>query len=85
MLWDAGQQRIGRESRDRLAERFVAARDAARDTLVWSRQVKPDGAWRLPSYVRSDAPAPLRSPAERDRALLQLGLAYPGMVRRGDS
>ena len=88
MLWDAGQQRIARESRDRLAERVVAARDAGLEVLVATGRAKPVGTWRQPSYiaVKSEpAPQPVRSPAVRDMALAQLGLMYPGMVRRGDS
>ncbi len=82
MLWDAGQQRTGRESRDRLAERFFAARDAALDAMVATGQAKPmNGVWRLPAYARAAAPEPLRSPAERDLALASLGARFPGMVR----
>jgi len=81
MLWDAGQQRIGRESRERLVERFTAARDAHLDVLVTTGSAKARGTWRLPAYARSDQPQELRSPAERDRALLQLGIMFPGIVR----
>jgi hypothetical protein len=81
MLWEAGQERITREGRERLAERFAAARDAHLDVLVSTGAVKARGAWRLPAYARSEAPQELRSPAERDRALLRLGMMFPGMVR----
>ena len=84
MLWDAGQRRIAREQRERLAELFTASRDAALDVLVSTGQAKAKGAWRRPHYLTSDA-QPSRSPETRDRALASLALMFPGVVRRGDS
>lgn len=83
MLWRAGQARVAREGRERLAERFIAGRDAALDVLVSTGQAKPRTTWRLPSYV--DVPEPSRSPAVRDAALAKLGTMIPGLVRRTDS
>jgi hypothetical protein len=85
MLWNAGQARVAREGRERLTELFVAFRDADLDVLVNTGQAKPKGTWRLPSYVRSEAPAPLRSPAIRDKELARIGAMFPGMVRKADS
>jgi hypothetical protein len=86
MLWDAGQARVVREERARLAEMFAAVRDAQLDVLVSTRQAKPIGAWRLPSYVDArPAVRPVHTPAERDAVLAKLGVLVPGMVRRRDS
>ena len=81
MLWRAGQERVGRESRARLTELFTAARDAAMDVGVTTGQLKPQGTWRLPSYVRAEPRQVLRSPAARDAALAKLGVMFPGIVR----
>lgn len=85
VLWKAGQQRVTRESRERLTELFVASRDAGLDVLVSTGQAKSVGTWRQPPYVRSSAPQPLRSPAGRDATLARLSVLYPGIVRRSDS
>lgn len=85
MLWDAGQRRMARESRERRTELFVAFRDAGLDVLVSSGQAKPKGAWRLPPYARPESMQSVRSPAARDITLAKLGMMYPGMVRRTDS
>lgn len=91
MLWNAGQKRISREGRDRLAELFVAARDAAVDVLVTTGQAKPKGKWRRPSYIESETRSETRSetPAissgprpERDAMLAQLSAMFPSSVRR---
>ena len=81
MLWTAGQERIGRERTARLAELFVAARDAALDVGVSTGRLKPVGRWRQPSYIAETVIAPIRSPAVRDITLAQLGAEFPGMVR----
>jgi hypothetical protein len=85
MLWKAGQTRLEQEQRARLAEHFVASRDAALDVMVATGQAKSRGAWRLPSYVRGDSPARTGSPVQRDAILAKLGVMFPGMVRRSDS
>jgi hypothetical protein len=86
MLWNAGQKRIAREGRDRLAELFVAARDAGMDVLVRSGQAKPKGTWRAPSYIQPDQaaqrPAAPTGLADRDAMLAQLGTMFPSSVRR---
>lgn len=83
-LWDAGQRRTSRESRERRTDLFVASRDAGLDVLVNTGQAKPKGAWTLPPYARAEAAPPVRSPAARDVALAKLAMMYPGMVRRSD-
>jgi hypothetical protein len=84
MLWDEGQKRLARERRDRLAELFVAARDAELDVMVRTGQAKPRGPWSLPAYAAPPRAEVRRSPADRDRALAALGVMYPGIVRRAD-
>jgi len=85
MLWDAGQERIAREGRERLAELYVGVRDGyvagrvAGGASKWS-----GGGEHVPSYARSDVPVQ-RSPAVRDSTLAKLGAMFPGMVRRADS
>ena len=81
MLWEAGQRRLARERRERLAELFTAFRDAALDVLVSTGQAKPRGTWRLPAYARPERVEAVRTPAERDRALARLGALIPGSVR----
>jgi hypothetical protein len=83
MLWNAGQRRISREGRDRLAELFVTARDAGMEVLVRSGQAKPKGTWRLPSYVQADGPQrPANPTADRDAMLAKLAGMFPDAVRR---
>jgi len=85
VLWDAGQQRLAREGRERLAELYVGVRDGIVAADVATGRAKTRGDIR-PSYVRGDdRPEPLRTPAQRDMALASLAAAFPGMVRRGDS
>jgi len=86
MLWTAGHERMTRERDDRLAELFVAARDAEMDVGVTTGHLKPVGSWKLPSYiVTTDEPPVIRSPAVRDAALMKLNAMFPGIVRRADS
>jgi hypothetical protein len=84
MLWNAGQKRVSRQGRDRLAELFVAARDAAMDVLVSTGQATPKGTWRRPSYIESEAPQrpAAKTTADRDAMLAQLSAAFPNSVRR---
>ena len=85
MLWTAGQERMARERTARLAELFTAARDAAMDVGVSTGRLKPVGKWRQPSYIAEVSVASIRSPGVRDITLAQLGVMFPGMVRRVDS
>jgi hypothetical protein len=82
VLWDAGQQRTVREGRERLAELYVGVRDGYVAGRVAAGASTWKGGEHVPSYTRSERPTPVRSPAERDMTLAQLGLMYPGMVRR---
>jgi hypothetical protein len=83
MLWNAGQTRVSREGHDRLAELFVAARDAALDVLVSTGQAKPKGTWSRPPYIEATPPPPPRTAAlaDRDAMLAQLGAMFPGARR----
>jgi hypothetical protein len=86
MLWDAGQQRVARESRERLTELYVGVRDGYVAGNVTVGRAKWKGGDGTPSYARRPAGPPVRrSPAIRDMALAQLAEAFPGMVQRGDS
>jgi hypothetical protein len=85
MLWQAGQERIGRERNVRLAESFTAARDAAMEVLVATGQAKPVGSWKQPPYIRAAKGPVVRGPATRDAALAKLGAMFPGIVKRLDS
>lgn len=79
MLWAAGQERVARERRSRMAELFAAARDAALDVGVATGQLKPKGSWHLPPYI--DSPEQ-RTDATR-RGLAQLMADFPGNVAPG--
>lgn len=85
MFWQAGQARIARESRDRLIELYVGARDGYLAGEVALRRAKLRGSAE-PSYVRraQAETTTRRSPAVRDRALAKLATMFPGMVSRGD-
>jgi hypothetical protein len=80
MLWDAGQRRMTRESRERLTELYVGVRDGyvAGNVATGKVKAKRDVT---PSYARSPRPAIARSPAVRDAALARLAEAYPGIVK----
>ena len=87
MLWDAGQARQARESRDRLVELYVGVRDGYVSANVTLNRAKFRGGYQVPRYVRkaSGEELVLRSPEARDQELAKLGAMFPGMVRRGDS
>lgn len=87
MLWDAGQARQARESRDRLVELYVGVRDGYVAGNVATGRARFKGGHQTPRYVKGAEGEELvrRSPAQRDQALAQLGAMFPGMVRRGDS
>lgn len=84
MLWDAGQQRVLREGRERLAELYVGVRDGYVAANVALKRATAKGDI-TPSYARAPEPEVQRSPAIRDAALARLGEMYPGMVVRGVS
>jgi len=85
MLWDAGQERIAREGRERLAELYVGVRDGyVAGRVAGGASTWKGGGEHVPSYARSDVPVQ-RSPAVRDSTLAKLGAMFPGMVRRADS
>ena len=87
MLWDAGQARQARESRDRLVELYVGVRDGYVSAEVQLQRTKFRGGYQVPGYVKRASGEELvqRSPEARDRELAKLGAMFPGMVRRGDS
>ena len=85
MLWNAGQARIARESRDRLVELYVGVRDGHVASEVSLGRAKWKGGAQAPRYVRGSEEPVERSPEIRDRALAELGAMFPGMVRRADS
>ena len=83
MLWDAGQERINREAKARLVERYVTGRDAYVGAQVALGRAKTNGVAYSPAYVRSEAPAP--SAAAQRATLGRIGRMFPGAVRRRDS
>lgn len=54
--WDAGQRRVAREARDRLAAGYLSTRDALFSMLVSSGLVKATGD-HVPKYAQPDRPA----------------------------
>ena len=79
MLWNAGQERLGREQRDRLGELYIGVRDGQMAALIDSGQAKAKGDPR-PSYIRGESPS--RESAAAYRATLRrLGAMFPGSVR----
>ena len=87
MLWDAGQARQARESRDRLVELYVGVRDGYVSGEVRSAGRSSAAATRC--RATSSGPAATSSSCARRRRateeLAKLGAMFPGMVRRGDS
>jgi hypothetical protein len=80
MLWDAGQQRVTREGRERLAELYVGVRDGylAGEVAIGRAKVRGDA---LPAYARG--PELVRDPAARTATLARLAAMFPGAVREG--
>ena len=79
MLWTAGQERVARESRNRLTELFVAARDADLDVGVSTGRLTTKGAWHQPSYL----PEPDAGQRASGRGLRQLIADFPSNVAPG--
>ena len=83
MLWTAGQERLGRESRDRLTELYVTGRDAYIGAQVALGRAKTSGGAFRPGYAGDEAP---RATVEAQWATLgRISRMFPGAVRRGDS
>lgn len=80
MLWAAGQKRVGREGRERLAELYVGVRDGYVAGNVATGKAKARGAAHVPSYVRPDAE---QRQAMAKRGLGQLLRDFPGNVATG--
>jgi hypothetical protein len=80
MLWTAGQDRMARERTDRLAELFVAARDADLDVGVSTGRLTARGAWSQPSYLSNPDGQRQTNP---NRGLRQLMADFPGNVAPG--
>jgi hypothetical protein len=82
MLWDAGQQRVARESRERLTELYVGVRDGyvSGNVAIGKAEAQRD---TTPAYARGQRVTPS---AEAQRATLaRLGAMFPGSIARGDS
>lgn len=75
MLWAAGQKRVGREGRERLAELYVGVRDGYVAGNVATGKAKARGSAHVPSYVRPDA-----EQRRLGRGLSQLLRDFPGNV-----
>jgi hypothetical protein len=77
MLWDAGQERVTRESRDRRAEMYEAARDGYVAGNVAAGKVKWSGRGEhLPHYVSPEQ--------QRARGIAQLARDLGGQFVRGE-
>ena len=66
MLWTAGQRRVEREGRERLAELYVGVRDGYVAGNVATGKAKARGSAHIPAYVQPDR--------EQRRALARRGL-----------
>jgi hypothetical protein len=75
-LWDAGQRRVVREGRERLAELYVGVRDGYVAGNVATGKARWSGGDHIPSYVR-----PERSSS--GRGLAQLMRDFPGNIAPG--
>ena len=73
MLWEAGQTRLRNESRDRLAERYVATRDAWLSAEVIIGRAKMRRGDHVPEYATRPRP---------QKGLAQLLSEVPGAVDR---
>ena len=80
MLWKAGQSRVAREGRERLAELYVGVRDGYVAGNVATGKAKARGSAHIPSYVRPDAE---QRRAMAKRGLAQLARDFPGNVATG--
>lgn len=80
MLWTAGQKRVAREGRERLAELYVGVRDGYVAGNVATGKAKPRGSAHVPAYVRPDAE---QRRAMASRGLAQLRRDFPGNVALG--
>lgn len=76
MLWEAGQNRLRNEGRDRLAERYVATRDAWLSAEVLIGRAKVRRGDHVPEYATAPKPK---------KGLAQLLRETPGAVDRGDT
>jgi hypothetical protein len=83
VLWDAGQERQVRESRVRLTQLYIGARDGYVAGNVAIGRAKAAGNI-TPSYARETAPPP--SPERQAATIARLASLFPGaIVRRSDS
>ncbi len=82
MFWAAGQQRMERESRNRLTELYVGVRDGVQQSLLRTVAVTVDRLpdLTLPSYVQPD---PVHRRVSAARGLAQLMRDFPSSVSRG--
>ena len=81
MLWDAGQERVGREARERLAAIFTGVRDGYLFAQVASGRSTWSGPAPRPSYLADAREAP--SAAAQAMTLARLARQFPGAVVRG--
>lgn len=80
MLWTAGQRRVAREGRVRLAELYVGVRDGYVAGNVAVGKAKAHGGAHIPSYLRPDAEA---RQVMAKRGLGQLRRDFPAHVATG--
>lgn len=81
MLWTAGQRRVGREGRERLAELYVGVRDGyVAGNVALGKAKAKGGRGPLPTYARPDAEG---RQGVAKRGLAQLLRDFPGNVATG--
>ena len=79
MLWSAGQERIGREIRNRLTELYVGVRDGQIAALVAIGEARASGD-HVPAYVRSETSS-RGSVASQQATLSRLAARFPNNVK----
>lgn len=82
MLWEAGQERTGRERRARMAELYTGVRDGYLAADLAVGRLKANGDPR-PSYIRELAPAP--SARDQQATLARLAMMFPGLITKRPS
>lgn len=80
MFWTAGQERITREGRERLASLYAGVRDGYMAAEVAVGRVKWVGGDGTPAYARPD---PEQRRATAKHGLAQLMADFPSFVTQG--
>lgn len=79
MLWDAGQERVAREGRERLRELHIGVRDGYVAGEVAIGRARYSGSGK-PGYLGGIEV--VHDPARQDATLARLARMFPGQVGR---